>query len=90
MPSRRTITERLETHAQKKRADMEVAIVASAIFYCLTTDIWTSHTTESFLALTIHYVTAAFQMKTCDELGVDHLSCVAHSLHLVVSGALSK
>lgn len=29
-------------------------------------------------------------VKACDELGVDHLSCVAHSLHLVVSGALSK
>ncbi|OWZ18264.1 Zinc finger protein [Phytophthora megakarya] len=29
-------------------------------------------------------------VKACDELGVDQLGCVAHSLHLVVSGSLSK
>lgn len=29
-------------------------------------------------------------LKACVELGVDPLGCVAHSLHLVVSGALSK
>ncbi|CEG38084.1 Ribonuclease H-like domain [Plasmopara halstedii] len=29
-------------------------------------------------------------VKACNDLEVDHFGCVAHSLHLVVSGALSK
>ncbi|OWZ16914.1 Zinc finger BED domain-containing hypothetical protein [Phytophthora megakarya] len=139
MPSRRTISERLQTYAQQKRKDMDVAIVACAMFYNLTNDIWTSRITESLLALTIHFMTAAYKIrshpleivsfpgnhtgvliakmikslmikwgldplrltkilrdigsnvvKACDELGVDQLGCVAHSHHLVVSGALSK
>ncbi|OWZ06132.1 hypothetical protein PHMEG_00021659 [Phytophthora megakarya] len=29
-------------------------------------------------------------VKACDDLGVKHFGCMAHSLHLVVTGALSK
>ncbi|POM68349.1 Zinc finger BED domain containing hypothetical protein 1-like [Phytophthora palmivora] len=111
LPSRRKITERLQIYAQQKRSDVKAAILAGALFYSLTTDIWTSRTTEGFLALTIHFVTCDFTLKrytlevisfpgntqdgsnivkACEELNVDNFGCIAHSLHLVVSGELSK
>lgn len=34
------------------------------MFYCLTFDIWASRTTDSFLALTMHFVSADFDLKS--------------------------
>ncbi|KAF4031496.1 hypothetical protein GN244_ATG16664 [Phytophthora infestans] len=139
LPSCRTITERMQAHAQQLRSLLKEKIAEEVDFYSLTTDMWTSRTTDSYIALTIHFMTDFFELrsytlevasfcgkhtgarirkklrdlmytwgldisrvskvvrdnganivKACHELGVDHFGCMAHSLHLVVSGALAK
>ncbi|KAG1704681.1 hypothetical protein DVH05_005610 [Phytophthora capsici] len=50
LPSRRTITERMQTHAQQLRSLFKETIDEEVYFYSLTTDMWTSSTTDSYIA----------------------------------------
>ncbi|KAF4145950.1 putative zinc finger bed domain-containing protein 1-like [Phytophthora infestans] len=125
LPSRRTITERMQAHGQQLRSLLKEKIAEEVDFYSLTTDMWTSRTTDSYIAYTLEVASfcgkhtgvrirkkvrdlmytwgldisrvskvvrdnGANIVKACHELGVDHFGCMAHSLHLVVSGALAK
>lgn len=102
-------------------------------YFAMTTDIWSSRTMESYMAITIHYLTTEFVMKdftlevtplqgshtgdyirefwsesisrfglnkdklsmmmrdnasngikACNDWGVQHFGCIAHSIHLVI------
>jgi hypothetical protein len=125
--------------AAELRASLKTRIQFGCLYYCITTDIWTSRRGQSYMALTLHYVDEGFTMcswtleveafpgmhtgvaitrgleemmdrwelrpEMCmllvrdgaanavlgsDILGVKNMSCIAHSLHLVLGGALAR
>lgn len=63
------ITERTRLSKQMTKLNKAVSInvkykmKAEMDWFCVTTDIWTSRTMESFMAVTIHYLDADFRMK---------------------------
>ncbi|GMF29752.1 unnamed protein product [Phytophthora fragariaefolia] len=114
-------------------------ILHCCVFYSLTSDIWTGRDGHSYISLTIHFLTEAFELRSwtlevqelpgihdgvaiatalnemrdewglskeyctklghdggtnmvsaADIVGVPSMSCIAHSLHLVVAGILIK
>lgn len=64
LPSRRTITEKMQNHCQFKRSLVKTQIAEDADFYSLTSDMWTSRATDSYISLTIHFVNSNFEMMT--------------------------
>ncbi|GMF62881.1 unnamed protein product [Phytophthora fragariaefolia] len=64
LPSRRTITERLQGYAEQMRSQLKENLEDAFRFYSLTTDIWTSRVTESFISLTIHFVSDEFEYSS--------------------------
>ncbi|OWZ07324.1 Zinc finger BED domain-containing hypothetical protein [Phytophthora megakarya] len=73
--------------AKELRSSLKEIIKKECQHYSVTTDIWTSRHPDSYMALTIHYLTAEFQFRSWS---LEHMSCVAHSLHLVLAGTLIK
>ncbi|KYN04655.1 Zinc finger BED domain-containing protein 4, partial [Cyphomyrmex costatus] len=62
-PSRKTITKLIEAKYRSLKEDFIINIKKS-ICYSLTCDNWTDNTNQSYLGVTIHYVTEEIIMKT--------------------------
>ncbi|RLN91127.1 hypothetical protein BBJ28_00023770 [Nothophytophthora sp. Chile5] len=139
LPSRTQVRADIAQQAAELRASLKNKLAKECGYYSVTTDIWTSRTARSFLALTVHYLTLQFQLcnwtlevehfpgrhsgaaiaegltsllkrwgldlANCTKLlrdgasngvlagnllGIEHMSCIAHSLHLVLAGLLIK
>ncbi|GMF37317.1 unnamed protein product [Phytophthora fragariaefolia] len=139
IPSRIKLREDIVRVAIRLRATLLDILKRECRYYSVTTDIWTSRNTDGYMALTLHYVTIDFRIRSwtlevqafagrhtgeaiatalsncfyrwgldrqlCVKLvrdgasnavvagelfGVEHMSCVAHSLHLVLAGVLIK
>ena len=58
------------------RDDCVRPLVTLATSFALTTDCWTSHATQSFIGITIHFITNKFHLKsyalTNKELSISH------------------
>ncbi|CAG9129863.1 unnamed protein product [Plutella xylostella] len=74
LPSRKTLSNSLldETY-NKVREQVQSQINRDVQTICLTTDLWTSRITESYIAVTGHYLTEDLQLKTV-LLGCCHFS----------------
>ncbi|RLN72037.1 hypothetical protein BBJ28_00023505 [Nothophytophthora sp. Chile5] len=139
LPSRTQLRDDIMLVARQLRVSVKAMIKRDCRYFSVTTDIWTSRNTDSYMALTLHYVTPDFRFcnwtlevesfpgrhsgdaiarglsmlferwgllpQFCvkllrdgasnavlagETLGIAHMSCVAHSLHLVLAGALIK
>ena len=139
MLGRTAIAEEVKTHAETCRIDFKSNVKHQCDYYCFTTDAWTSRAKQSYISLTLHFVTKELEMKSCmleidhlpgshtgqalaervrslildwklnlnncsmmvtdngsnmllasKLLGVEHMSCFAHSLHLVVQAIVGK
>jgi hypothetical protein len=137
--SRTGIAVEVGHQATQLRASLKAKIKANCDRYCLTTDLWSDRSMRGFMAVTLHYLDAEFEMndwtlevirfegkhtgsaiasalaKSLQKWGLDkskcvrlvrdgaanavsagnqfevpHASCLAHSLHLVVAGAMIK
>lgn len=139
LPSRNKLRKDTELVAIRLRISVREIITRECRYFTVTTDIWTSRNTDSYLSLTLHYITPDFNFRSwtlevisfpgrhsgpaianglavlfdkwgldrrlCVKLirdgasnavsagtllSLDHMSCVAHSLHLVLAGVLVK
>ncbi|POM62997.1 Zinc finger BED domain containing hypothetical protein 4-like [Phytophthora palmivora] len=81
------------------RASLKSRIRSSCQFFCITTDIWTSKRAQSYMSFTLHYVGEGFTLCSwvleveafpAGFMGVNNMSCIAHSLHLVLGAALAR
>lgn len=72
IPSRATITSRLEDRYEKKKEELKMAL-SSVEKIALTTDCWTALTSESYITITCHYIDPEWQMK-CAVLLTESLS----------------
>ena len=139
MLGRTAIAEEVKNHAETCRIDFKSDVKEQCNYYCFTTDAWTSRAKDSYISLTLHFVTKELEMKSCmleidhlpgshsgqalaerirslildwklnlnncsmmvtdngsnmvlasKLLGVEHMSCFAHSLHLVVQAIVGK
>lgn len=63
VPSRRTITRLIEMRYKALKEDFIIKI-EKAICYSLTCDNWTDITNQSYLGVTIHYLTEELEMKS--------------------------
>ena len=64
-PSRRYITEKIMPEIYQEIRKVVENQMNDARFISLTTDIWTSNSNESFIALTGHSLTDDFQQRQC-------------------------
>ncbi|POM74462.1 Zinc finger BED domain containing hypothetical protein 1-like [Phytophthora palmivora] len=119
LPKRTHMRHEIVRFAEKlKRASSFVAL-----YYSISTDIWTARNARSYISLTVHYVGEDFYpkswtlcayandggliigeryntrilsdsesnvLKTTDLLGLEHMPCIAHTLHLIVAVAMIK
>eukprot|EP00644_Phytophthora_capsici_P014025 jgi/Phyca11/72778/gw1.3.504.1 len=94
VPGRTELRRDIVGVARDLRTKLETVLASDCQDYSLTTDIWTDRRQRSFMAVTIHYLNENFQMANwtleVEALGIYHLQCVAHALHLVVAGALIR
>jgi len=65
IPSRTMITTELLPAAYNNAVDRIKAVLADAAAVTLTTDSWTSLTTESYVAVTCHFITSDFRLDSC-------------------------
>ena len=72
-PSRTAMTSLLKTTYMETKVSIQSMILRECEFYTLTSDIWSSHTANTYISLMIHYLTEKFQMK------VVTLKCVPFS-----------
>ncbi|XP_078025234.1 E3 SUMO-protein ligase ZBED1-like [Epinephelus lanceolatus] len=63
IPSRPTITHRLETRYEERKKELK-AQLASTKFMALTTDCWTALTTERYVTITCHYIDEDWKVKS--------------------------
>ncbi|CAG4957002.1 unnamed protein product [Parnassius apollo] len=66
LPSRKTIsTVMLSALYNKTKSEMKMVLGPECNYsICLTTDLWTSRSNESYIAITAHYMTDDFEFKT--------------------------
>jgi hypothetical protein len=64
LPCRSTITNHIHHLAAKGRVKLAQAISKEVKFFCVTTDIWTSRSLLSFMAVTLHYMNTNFELKS--------------------------
>ncbi|MCP4255830.1 MAG: hypothetical protein GY775_21005, partial [Candidatus Scalindua sp.] len=57
LPHRTSVTEHIRKKAAKGRIELKQCIKSEALFYCTTTDIWSSRALSAFIGFTIHYLT---------------------------------
>ncbi|XP_070404635.1 E3 SUMO-protein ligase ZBED1 [Nothobranchius furzeri] len=62
IPSRTTITTRLEASYAKKKTELRTQLATANM--ALTTDCWTSLTTESYITVTCHYIEPDWRVKS--------------------------
>ena len=62
IPSRKTVRKNIMKIAKVVSKEMSKAIHDSVDYFALTTDIWSSLTMQSFMAITLHALTEAFEM----------------------------
>lgn len=62
IPSRVTITTRLEARYQKKKDELKTMLTTETV--ALTTDCWTALTTESYITVTCHYADKDWKLKS--------------------------
>ena len=65
LPSRWVLTKDLLAIAYSKAVDEVKRVLTTAEALSLTTDSWTSISTENYIAVTAHYVTTDFEMDSC-------------------------
>ena len=65
LPSRATIAQELLPTAYQKAVEEVKPLSKGAKSICLTTDSWTSVTTESYLAVTAHFFNNEFRLESC-------------------------
>ena len=65
LPSRTTLTRELLPQLYDKIIDEVKANLAKAEYITLTTDGWTSRTTESYIAVTAHFISDSWEMRSC-------------------------
>ncbi|XP_025829087.1 LOW QUALITY PROTEIN: uncharacterized protein LOC112904078 [Agrilus planipennis] len=74
LPTRKTLSNSLLQEVYTKcEDDVSVQLAEEVTTMCITTDLWTSRVTESYIAITGHYITKNFQFKTT-LLGCCHFS----------------
>ena len=75
LPSRRTLMRMLPDMYSKRVKEIKQEL-AQISHVALTSDIWTSRTTQSYLTLTCHFLTSSWELKTLVletfELNNDH------------------
>ena len=74
LPSRRNLMRKLPGKFEEVKAQVKTQL-NSAAHVCLTTDIWTSRTTEGYITVTCHFISESWQM----------LSFVLETFNLCVS-----
>jgi len=62
IPSRVTITTRLEARYKNKKAELKTQLAAANV--ALMTDCWTALTTESYITVNCHYIENDWQVKS--------------------------
>lgn len=86
LPSRKKITNTLLAAKYATVSERVKCELADVEFVSITTDMWTSNSTESFVAVTAHFVTQQWQLKTL------LLNCVrfegSHTSENIKSGVL--
>lgn len=65
LPSRATVMKELLPVAYSNAVDRVKAILDSAEAVTITTDGWTSFCTESYIAVTFHFITSDFKVDSC-------------------------
>jgi hypothetical protein len=65
VPSRVKTRNQMMKLAEFVMNDVKHGLTEKMDWYSLTTDIWSSRVMQSFLALTLHYLTEDFEMKLC-------------------------
>ena len=63
VPGRLTISSRMESLASFVKERMRELFVKEMDYFAATTDMWTGRTSESFIAITIHYLTEEFEQR---------------------------
>lgn len=78
LPNRKTISSTLIPAAYEQCVASVKRDIVSATSVCLTTDTWTSKNNDSYMAVTAHYITDSFELKTvllgCIPLHDSHTS----------------
>ncbi len=62
LPRRTCVAEHIREKAAKCRIELKKRIKSEALFYCTTTDVWSSRALSAFIGLTIHYLTKEFEL----------------------------
>lgn len=65
LPSRTTLTKEMLPSAYSSAVDRVKAMLSDAEAVAITTDGWTSLCTESYIAMTCHFITSDFKMDSC-------------------------
>jgi len=73
LPDRKTLTQEFLPNTYRDVVDKVRGLLAEADAVTLTTDGWTSMTTEGYIAVTAHYITKDFTLQSCV------LQCVKYS-----------
>lgn len=89
LPNRKTISNSMIPAEYEKCMNVVKQELLSVTSVCLTTDSWTSVNNESYLAVTVHYVTDNFQLKSilleCSKLSKSHTSAnLAQSIKNII------
>jgi len=64
LPSRRTLMRKLPDMYSKRGKAIKQELAQISHVLPLTSDIWTSRTTQSYLSLTCHVLTSSWELKT--------------------------
>ncbi len=62
LPRRTSVIEHMRKKAAEGRIELKQRIKSEALFYCTTTDIWSSRALSAFIGFTIHYLTKEFEL----------------------------
>ncbi len=62
IPGRRKVRDQIELYGQLVRMKMQNKIDVALNYFSATTDIWSSRTMESFMAMTLHALSKDFEM----------------------------
>ena len=62
LPRRTCISDSIRRVASDGRSRIKEKLQAECDYYCASTDIWTSRSTKSFIAFTVHFLTKNFDM----------------------------